>query len=152
MTISCKLEPDVIGHSWTKILTLTIPKYSFSFKFSRFSFFTVSENFEQKMPPNQLVNLIILLICTWNKTVVYHYLYLYFWPHWCFDRWKQRQLDKSLQFLYSFKGKNASWLSDFVWNFTLATSFLFFYIDWLWGTSRYNCLQNRVEDTDNPTC
>lgn len=43
MTISCELVLYVTGLSRSKILTVTIPKYSFSSKFSRFSLFTIKQ-------------------------------------------------------------------------------------------------------------
>lgn len=133
MTISCKLEPDVIGHSWTKILTLTIPKYSFSSKFSRFSFFTVQKKIVIALNKKcHQISYSIWSFC-WHlhgTRQVYTIIFAFISDLTdVSDLWQQRQLDKPLQFLYSFKGKNAWWLSDFVWNFTLATPFLFFYID-----------------------
>ena len=99
------------------------------------------------MPPNQLLNLILLLTFTWNKTLVHHYLCLsLFLTSLMFQIYDNKDnLTNPYNSHTHLKGKMPDDFQIFVWNFTLATPFLFFYIDKLCKEPvRCNCLHNRV--------
>lgn len=109
-----------MGHSWTKILTVTIPKYSFSSKFSRFSLFTIKRKNNNNRDFRKKKTTIEAFIVVGDFYNIYleqdskntFYWFPSFLTLTVSGVWKQRWAGKSFQRLALIRQGNAFWSAE----------------------------------------